>query len=408
MLARCSIAVALVGCGRIGFDDHARASNDGGGGDDGGFTGLGNDAPLPVTCTPIGAELCNGIDDNCNGVIDEGCACTPIAIGFGESPGLYSNQLMWTGAGYLQVGANSAQVGVMPIDPSGTPGTFVSLYDGMAGDMSGDTSAAWTGTTLGVGFDHNSGVVELGRVDMATMTSGTTRLDASYPGAVPQVVWATDHFVVGWTTAAGDLVTRDVALDGTIMNAEQLVATGLPGPLEALALAADGTLIGCVRTDSDSTANVLTIDSAGISKLTPLPLGAGSFCQMLAIPGGFLIWSFESTAAPVPLAFVAPDGSVAGVVTLPDISPNAYRDIAIQRTATGFWVLAMHTTATLYTYAIDELALDDAGHVVSGPSQLQGFQGYLFSPPRSVATGAEQTWMWSADLDTWQFQQACP
>jgi hypothetical protein len=35
----------------------------------------GMEAP-PVVCQPLGPELCNGGDDDCNGVIDDGCAIT--------------------------------------------------------------------------------------------------------------------------------------------------------------------------------------------------------------------------------------------------------------------------------------------------------------------------------------------
>jgi hypothetical protein len=48
-------------------------------------------SPLAIACTPTGPELCfNAIDDNCNGVIDEGCGVSTgllqFTIAWGDSP----------------------------------------------------------------------------------------------------------------------------------------------------------------------------------------------------------------------------------------------------------------------------------------------------------------------------------
>jgi hypothetical protein len=82
--------------GNGGMDDLAMSLDDGGSGDDGGLSAydlaLNGDAggcvpgQTPMTCaSPIpanagctGAEVCgNGLDDNCDGHVDEGCNCTP-------------------------------------------------------------------------------------------------------------------------------------------------------------------------------------------------------------------------------------------------------------------------------------------------------------------------------------------
>jgi tRNA (guanosine-2'-O-)-methyltransferase len=51
----------------------------------------GDGVELAVGCTPTGPELCfNAIDDNCNGIIDEGCGVTTgvlqFTIAWGDSP----------------------------------------------------------------------------------------------------------------------------------------------------------------------------------------------------------------------------------------------------------------------------------------------------------------------------------
>ncbi len=51
----------------------------------------GDGVDLQVGCTPSGPELCfNAVDDNCNGVIDEGCGITTgvlqFTVAWGDSP----------------------------------------------------------------------------------------------------------------------------------------------------------------------------------------------------------------------------------------------------------------------------------------------------------------------------------
>src|SRR5690349_17787091 len=96
-IAITAVAVAAAGCGRIGFDEHS-----GGGPGDGPI--LGGDGPLPIACTPTApAELCNGIDDNCDQRVDEGCPCSPIDTTVTETPSSYTHALLWTGTGLVQI-----------------------------------------------------------------------------------------------------------------------------------------------------------------------------------------------------------------------------------------------------------------------------------------------------------------
>lgn len=59
---------------------------------------------LVIACTPTGKEICfNAIDDNCNGVIDEGC---------GVATGVLQFTIAW--------GDSSADVDLVVTDPTGT------------------------------------------------------------------------------------------------------------------------------------------------------------------------------------------------------------------------------------------------------------------------------------------------
>jgi tRNA (guanosine-2'-O-)-methyltransferase len=82
-------AMALVGCGPRGARPSAKAA------DGSGLAPVHVSPPTGTTidegCTPTGPELCfNAIDDNCNGVMDEGCGeltgVLQVAIAWASSP----------------------------------------------------------------------------------------------------------------------------------------------------------------------------------------------------------------------------------------------------------------------------------------------------------------------------------
>ena len=111
--------VGLVACGRIGFDP----AGDGG-------DGSGSDAAATCADQP---ELCNGIDDNCNGQVDEGCPCTPFSVALGQSatsPQLAAAVVVSTGTDYIVY--DLAAAALVHVDYSGNLGATVPLaFDGM-------------------------------------------------------------------------------------------------------------------------------------------------------------------------------------------------------------------------------------------------------------------------------------
>jgi len=59
--------------GTAGSAGAGAAGSGGIGGASGGAAGSAGSAGSPPVCKPTGAEICNGIDDDCNGHVDEGC-----------------------------------------------------------------------------------------------------------------------------------------------------------------------------------------------------------------------------------------------------------------------------------------------------------------------------------------------
>src|SRR5262252_6006212 len=112
-----ALAALAIGCGRIGFD--ARQDANAHGGDS-------------RSCT---AEQCNGIDDDCDGKIDEGCSCTPFSTANPDSAG---NWLVSTGDGWV----TDDGVAFLRIADDGT------VTAGATGTVSGAQigPAAWDGS----------------------------------------------------------------------------------------------------------------------------------------------------------------------------------------------------------------------------------------------------------------------
>jgi hypothetical protein len=80
---RVVVLVVLAACGRVGFDTVAAVAGD--------------DAPF--VCANGTPEACNGVDDNCDGVVDEGCSCTPQLTSI-EGDYDYDGSIAWSGASF--------------------------------------------------------------------------------------------------------------------------------------------------------------------------------------------------------------------------------------------------------------------------------------------------------------------
>src|SRR5689334_17293226 len=98
MIVRLALVAALAGCGRIDFDPHAG----------------GDAAPR---CLPKAEEVCNGVDDDCDRLVDEGCPCAPfdvtLSTGIGRTIVSTGDEYLLEAGGFLRVDATGAEVGTV-------------------------------------------------------------------------------------------------------------------------------------------------------------------------------------------------------------------------------------------------------------------------------------------------------
>lgn len=135
-------------------------------------------------------ELCNGVDDNGDDVIDEGCPCSPFDT---STPGsLYAADIAWAGDRYFVVTKDQGTLEVAPVI-DGVIGT--SFVAGTVPDTLGSIhKLTWTGTTLAVLLGTSAQTAELALFDIAGTELGRQTLSADT--FWNRVTWVGDRFVL--------------------------------------------------------------------------------------------------------------------------------------------------------------------------------------------------------------------
>lgn len=151
--------------------------------------GGGSAAPLLDASGDSGAgEICNGVDDTQDGVVDEGCPCTPFDV---TAPGtVASPDIVWTGDGYFVVTGDLNTLEVAPV----TGGTIGPSFVAGVTPNFARHDLAWSGTTLAVVLQTASMTSELALFD----PTGTEISRQTLP-ATPywhRAMWAGDRFVL--------------------------------------------------------------------------------------------------------------------------------------------------------------------------------------------------------------------
>jgi hypothetical protein len=307
--------VVLAGCGRIAFDPLG----------DAGAASEGDGNGSATACVPT-AEICNGIDDDCNGIVDEGCPCNAFTslVSHPVSPPSQLGAMLSTGNGYIvydyelstldTVAPTGAITGSLPV-------AFVPLTD----------VAMWDGSALVIAHSDGASSITLAHI----ASDGTPTVFATIPVA------ALDTYAI----------TRDYT------GAYDLALTYGPGmsqSVDGVLLAADGTLLA------------RTTLATGVETVGPVAVARAAF--------PVVAWTTptETTTA-----------AFAGSTATSSSPPGAI--VHLGATATGIALVVTQGAgpSTGYTLAGDgnlaagPIALALTGTLSSAPAISSGGSGYV-------------------------------
>jgi hypothetical protein len=157
-------------------------------------------------------EICNGVDDTQDGVVDEGCPCTPFDV---SVPGtIYSPDIVWTGERYFVVTGDVNTIEVAPVTDGMVGPSFLV---GVAPTTYSRHDLAWSGTTLAVVLQTASLASEL-----ALFEPDGTEISRQTLPSTPfwlRAMWAGDRFVLTGqsTNNSNTLVFAEYSATGALL-----------------------------------------------------------------------------------------------------------------------------------------------------------------------------------------------
>ena len=277
--------LVLASCGRLDFGEITPNDAD--------ANNPGSDAS--ALCVPA-PEICNGIDDNCDGEIDEGCPCTPFGVTLMPTYNEDRPGLAWIGTGYLFVSSDVTGALLASIDSIGNLGATHSIG---AGTTFYEPELAWNGNVAVVLWeDPVSFDIYVRTFDVTgAPISAVEMLDAS--GQIQSGVAlgvAGDHFVGAWARGQ-QIVIAELGADGSILDTYALDSP-LVGSVESIAATPTGYLLAAI--DPGSNPEIVQVDRGGTTgTVHVLEMMAPSYCLALARgPGGYgVTWGYTSGQA---------------------------------------------------------------------------------------------------------------
>jgi hypothetical protein len=370
----------LAAC-RFHFDPLA---DDGGRTDDSGRTDDGSQA--------CGIESCNGLDDNCDGVIDENCSCTPFDIEV-ASPVFDISSVAWTGSGYVfALPTTSSDTSLYPVDAAGLIGTEAPL----AGAAVGTHSMVWTGTEVVLAY-LEAGAAWTRRVGAdGQLLAPPVRIDESGATGAPLLVRRGASLGAVWQTGSLTGILRELALDGTPSGASmplQIAPSSLIQVSDRYLILGRGT-----------GGNLIVIMDSGVG--TTYPLG-GAAPRLVARISEAAV--FDKPINSPSVRRLGLDGSLGNPTIIPDYGGGGQVLGDIVPTATGYRVLGLSQVNPLELLNTE---LDQDAALISGPTAA-GTSHTLTTtyPPSAISVGGRQLVIWpytDGAGERYELIQSCP
>ena len=208
---RAVVVFAVLGCGRINFDPPG--------------------APT-FACTPAD-ETCNAIDDDCDGLVDEGCPCMPLDVMHGAPSIIIDHpSFAFDGTTYRELYTDSAgiQLATFEVD-----GTYNLIGLAAPGYTAPDTRhGVFVATDVLLTPLESSSALELVRFGLGGALLGTTTITPASTGPYsPQVLAGDAGVVVVWAdgrAGSDDLYLAPFSVDGTRVGPDMRVTDGHASP----------------------------------------------------------------------------------------------------------------------------------------------------------------------------------